>query len=114
MAGQPLKLVFSQAFSYNCWSAFLGDVDDRPLAASAFKAWLGSPERTKLEEKVESAYQRHVIKEKPHSRSKSESEGKRTKVRGSGYLFGQENLCIVFVVILRIKSPYFLVVMTKQ
>ena len=60
--------------------SIIGDIDDRPLAASAFKAWLGSPERSKLEEKVESAYQRHSATDKRHTRSKSESEGKKSKV----------------------------------
>lgn len=40
---------------------FTGDVDDRPLTASAWKAWLGeSSNKSSLEKKVETAFSRHV------------------------------------------------------
>ena len=42
------------------------EVDDRPLAASAFKAWFGSDShnQSSLEKKVEQSYQTHMRMDK--------------------------------------------------
>lgn len=58
-----------------------GEIDDRPLAASAFKAWLGSPERSRLEDKVEDAYQKHVVRrDGPQAKPRPKSEREAPKV----------------------------------